>query len=429
MDLRNRQLPGQNSINTQEAEVDDAFTEGESAEVRSNISGNETSATEYNTTDDMTGVTRMTAMQEQMQERMTAMKEEIQEQMRQQISNMQEMMLKTLEGILPVSQNYGNSCNTNVGQTTGNSYMHDREMRYYNMPSADEPKPRLPSFNGKNTAWESFWIQFQMLANRYRWRTYRQTEELFLCLQDDALEYATNLIPEVRCDIYKFQDAMKQRFGDHTLPETYRLQLKSMHQKSDETVQEFSSRISTIMNKAYPGLRDEQLKAELAIEHLLNGLNDQNIAYEVAIKRPKTVQSAVDMITWHECCKSVMRRNPNVTARLVNHDDYHDDNENRQVGEIAVQRVNAYKNGTNDKLGQVLQSLQEVLKVLGQMDTNDGSYNGGYRKVVCYGCHEEGHIRKNCPLSRQTDRLQSGQETCARNTDRNEPLNAQGLGQ
>ena len=427
MDLRNRQLPGQDSINAQEAEVDEAFTEGESGEVRSNISGNDTSATEYTTTDDVTGVTIIAAMQEQMQERMTAMKEEIQEQMRNQMTAMQEMMLKTLEGILPVSQNHGNSCNTNVGQTTGNSYMHDREMSYYNMPSADELKPRLPSFNGKSTTWESFWIQFQMLANRYHWRTYRQTEELFLCLQDDALEYATNLIPEVRCDIYKFQNAMKQRFGDHTLPETYRLQLKSMHQKSNETVQEFSSRISTIMNKAFPGLIDEQLKAELAIEHLLNGLNDQNVAYEVAIKRPKTVQSAVDMITWHECCKSAMRRNP--TARLVNHDDYHDDNENRQVDEIAVQRVNAYKNGTNDKLGQVLQSLQEVLKVLGQMDTNDGSYNGGYRKVVCYGCHEEGHIRKNCPLSRQTDRLQGGQETCARNTDRNEPLNAKGLGQ
>ena len=73
----------------------------------------------------------MTAMQEQMQERMTAMKEEIQEQMRKQMSNMQEMMLKTLEGILPVSQNHGNSCNTNVGQTTGNSYMHAREMSYY----------------------------------------------------------------------------------------------------------------------------------------------------------------------------------------------------------------------------------------------------------------------------------------------------------
>ena len=427
MDLRNRQLPGQDSINSQEAEVDDAYTEGESGQLRSNISGNDTSATEYTTTDDVTGATNITAIQEQMQERMTVMKEEIQEQMRNQITAMQEMMLKTLEGILPVSQNHGNSCNTNVEQTTGNSYMQDRKMSHYNIQSTDEPKPRLPSFNGKNTMWESFWIQFQMLANRYRWRTYRQTEELFLCLQDDALDYATNLIPEVRCDIYKFQDAMKQRFGDHTLPETYRLQLKSMHQKSDESVQEFSSRISTIMNKAYPGLRDEQLKAELAIEYLFNGLNNQNVAYEVAIKRRKTLLSAVDMITWHECCKSAMSRNP--TARLVNHDDYHDDNENRQVDEIAVQRVNAYKNGTNDKLGQVLQSLQEVLKVLGQMNTNDGSYSGGYRKVVCYGCNGEGHIRKNCPLSRQTDGYQGGQEMKAKYSERNEPLNAQGLGQ
>ena len=173
MDLRNRQLPGQDSINVQEAEVDEAFKEGQSAEVRSNISGNDTSATEYTTTDDGTimGVTIITAIQEQMQERMKVMKEEIQEQMHKQMSKMQEIMLKTLEGILPVSQNHGNSCNTNVGQTTGDSYMHEREMSYYNMQSTDEPKPRLPSFNGKSTTWEFFWIQFQMLANRYRWRT------------------------------------------------------------------------------------------------------------------------------------------------------------------------------------------------------------------------------------------------------------------
>ena len=39
-----------------------------------------------------------------------------------------------------------------------------------------------------------------------------------------------------------------------------------------------------------------------------------------------------------------MRRNP--TARVVSHDDDGDDNENRQVDEIAVQRVNTYTNGT-----------------------------------------------------------------------------------
>lgn len=96
---------------------------------------------------------------------------------------------------------------------------------------------------------------------------------------------------------------MKQRFGDHTLPETHRVQLQKMRRKSEESIQEFSSRINSLMNKAYPGLTDEQLKAELAIRHLLNKLNGQSIAYDVVTKMPKTVQSAVDMITWHECCK------------------------------------------------------------------------------------------------------------------------------
>lgn len=41
------------------------------------------------------------------------------------------------------------------------------------------------------------------------------------------------------------------------------------------------------MNRAYPYLTDKQLKLELAIGHLLNGLNGKSIAYDVAIKWPK----------------------------------------------------------------------------------------------------------------------------------------------
>lgn len=84
---------------------------------------------------------------------------------------------------------------------------------------------------------------------------------------------------------FQFHSAMKQRFGDHTLPETYILQLQNMRRKSEESIPEFSSRINSLMSRAYPGLTDEQLKEELAIGHLLNGLNDQSIAYDVATKR------------------------------------------------------------------------------------------------------------------------------------------------
>ena len=171
----------------------------------------------------------------------------------------------------------------------------------------DEPKPRLPIFSGKGTtSWESFWIQFQMLSDRFKWQSRKQAEQLFFCLKDDALTFASELSQDVRTDIFAFHTAMKQRFADHTLPETYRAKLQNMHRKSDEPIQEFGTRINLLMTKAYPGLNDEKLKSELAIGHFLNGLNDQSIAYDVATKRPETLQRAIDMVTWHECCKNGM---------------------------------------------------------------------------------------------------------------------------
>ena len=270
---------------------------------------------------------RIQASQDEMQERIRAS----QEQMQGKMNAMQDVILQKIQDLLPInsSQNQSNSCFTNVEQTTGNNYMRDRAMgdgyernrsashtnasyadvdeihrfntgyddyhgnmheyrgramnrdrfsssSYSNIPLNDEPKPRLPIFNGKgNTTWEAFSIQFRMLADRYRWPSHRQAEELFLCLKDEALAYASNLGHETRNDVIKFHMAMFQRFGDHTLPESYRLQLKSIHQKPEESVREFSARIGTAMTKAYPGLEDEQLKAELATGALVNGLADQ----------------------------------------------------------------------------------------------------------------------------------------------------------
>ena len=302
---------------------------------------------------------------------------------------------------------------------------------YSNIPLNDEPKPRLPIFNGKgNTTWEAFSIQFRMLADRYRWPSHRQAEELFLCLKDEALAYASNLGHETRNDVIKFHMAMFQRFGDHTLPETYRLQLKSIHQKPEESVREFSARIGTAMTKAYPGLEDEQLKAELATGALVNGLNDQNVAYEVAIKRPKTLESAVDLVTWHECCKTAMRKKPSIRQATL------DDSEQNDTDSVAIQRVNQYKNG--DKLDQVLSSLKdlprEIVKAMGQQNQESRSrpikQNGGPRKFTCYHCNEEGHIKRNCPMLRQQNQTGNENATQDAQTEGNgskKPLNGKGL--
>ena len=173
---------------------------------------------------------------------------------------------------------------------------------------ADNYKSRLPYFNGKGD-WKSFMMQFQLLTERYQWNPRRQVEEILLCLKDDALVFASQLPPDVCYSISQLSSAMEHRFGEKYLPETYRRELNVLKRKNDESLQEYSSRVEGIVRKAYPGIDDSELCRKLSIEHMLNGLNDQSIAYDVLTKMPKSMDEAVNLVTWHESCKSGLKGN------------------------------------------------------------------------------------------------------------------------
>ena len=73
-------------------------------------------------------------------------------------------------------------------------------------------------------------------------------------------------------------------------------------------MQEYASRVRTMMTRAYPDIGMTDTFTQMTIHHLLQGLNDQSIGYEVLIKMPKTLTEAVNVVTWHECCKEETHR-------------------------------------------------------------------------------------------------------------------------
>lgn len=74
---------------------------------------------------------------------------------------------------------------------------------------------------------------------------------------------------------------MNRRFGDHTLPETHRREHQQIRKAACESFQENSTRIEAKMSKAYPGMQNTEIYKSLSIEHMLNGIQDQSIAYYV----------------------------------------------------------------------------------------------------------------------------------------------------
>ena len=56
------------------------------------------------------------------------------------------------------------------------------------------------------------------------------------------------------------------------------------------------------MSRAYPGMQGTAVFENLAIEHLLRGLPDQKLTYEILTKKPRDLSEAIYIITWHEAC-------------------------------------------------------------------------------------------------------------------------------
>jgi hypothetical protein len=172
----------------------------------------------------------------------------------------------------------------------------------------DESKPRSPLFTGKGN-FKAFWTQFSLLCSRFHWSNDRQVEELLLnWLRDDALVYVNELPYHVPADINRIYRYMEQRFGDHILPETYRTNLQFVKQVNKESLHEYAARVEKLVTRAYPEILDVTLLDRFKTEHFLKGLPDQSVAYEVLIQKPCTMQEAINMVSWHECCRKNVGR-------------------------------------------------------------------------------------------------------------------------
>ena len=185
------------------------------------------------------------------------------------------------------------------------------EVRLLDQLLSNEPRPFFPSFSGRNDEWNSFWLTFELLARRYNWSADKQRDQLLLCLKDEAMNFAASLGPEIRGNLDLFVQALRDRFTHTTPAETVRASLNNIRKSSKETIQEYAARVRTLMAKGYPDIGCTETFTQMTIHHFLQGLPDQTIAYEVLIRKPRSLTEAIDLIAWHECCKESTRKKTN----------------------------------------------------------------------------------------------------------------------
>ena len=212
-------------------------------------------------------------------------------------------------------------------------------------------------------------MQMRLMSQSYGWPDRKFREQLMLALRGEALLFASNL-PHVTVEnTESLLQAMGQRFGQCLLAETHRANLYNLKKLTKESLQQYSARVSRLMSRAYSGMQGTAIFDNLAIEHLLRGLPDQKLAYEIFTKKPKNLSDAVDMIIWHKACQQFTTKN--------------NDKENpSSIGRICSMRHvsgNAHDEAKFDKWDQIT--------------------NVHHRERRCYNCRERGHEAIECHLT------------------------------
>ncbi|MCG8048563.1 MAG: hypothetical protein JAY66_23235 [Candidatus Thiodiazotropha taylori] len=258
------------------------------------------------------------------------------------------------------------------------------------------------------------------MSQSYGWSDQKFRDQLLFALRGEALMFASNLPLIATQNTPSLLRAMEQRFGQCLLAETHRANLYNLRKQSKENLQQYSARVSHLMSRAYPGMQGTGVYENLAIEHLLRGLPDQKLAYEILTKKPRDLSDAIDMITWHEACRQYTTKSNGIrqVEWSEDEDSEQDHQSDSELPSSDVRRVNGRKMVTEERITQLWRDMQKylsqqmdkIVNINGEEDTQTekpfSSTNRAQRREgppVCYYCNEKGHISTNC-LKKQADK-------------------------
>ena len=262
-------------------------------------------------------------------------------------------------------------------------------------------------------------MQIQMMSRSYGWPDYKFRDQLMFALRGEALLFASNLPVHVREDTELLISAMEQRFGQCLLAETHRANLNNIKKQSRETIQQYSARVSQLMTRAYPGIQCTGIFENLAIEHLLRGLPDQKMAYEILTKKPRTLSETVDMITWHEACRQQTVKSSGI-RRIEDHEYYSDYDSDDSDVSMNLRRVSGRKTVTEERINQLWCDMKMYLsqqientctvnpsseETKSEENRENSKKKNLYKDLTCYKCSEKGHISPDCPKKQAVQKL------------------------
>ena len=250
-------------------------------------------------------------------------------------------------------------------------------------------------------SWDDWIDHFESVAEVNKWGGAAKILWLRVHLTGRAQTAFKQLSDEARAAYADCKQALRERFEPDSKKELYLAEFQTRSKRATEGWAAFAEDLKVLANKAFPQLQNAA-KEQLALNHYLGQLTNQQISFNVRQKRPRTLDEAVSATLELESylMPAGLQAAAVPPSQVVSRVHQSQDTMMEMLGKIMerLDKLESADNATPSSRRSFQQPRHSAATQRRENPTSRRENPTPKKPVVCHKCGKEGHFARGCAV-------------------------------